>query len=63
MDVVGPGDGVERSGEIVLFVFGEDEDGDHLEGWYRGSGVGLIPRAGRYPLPTLFCAKYSNEIV
>ena len=63
VDVVGPGDGVEGCGEVALFVFGEDEDGDwrgHLERWYRGSGVCLIPRAGGYPLPTLFCAKYSN---
>ena len=31
VDVVGPGDGFECSGEVALFVFGEDEDGDHLE--------------------------------
>jgi len=30
VDVIGPGDGGETAGEIVLFVAGEDEDGDHL---------------------------------
>jgi len=30
VDVVGPGDGGEAVGEIVLLVAGEDEDGDHL---------------------------------
>ncbi len=29
VDVVAPGDGGEAAGEILLFVFGEDEDGDH----------------------------------
>ncbi len=30
VDVVGPGDGGETAGKIVLLVAGEDEDGDHL---------------------------------
>ena len=32
VDVVGPGDGGETVGEILLLVAGEDEDGDHLVG-------------------------------
>jgi hypothetical protein len=63
VDVVGPGDGGKGSGEVVLLVPSEDEDGDHLGVWYRGVGLCLIPRAGGYPLPTPFCAKYSNEIL
>jgi hypothetical protein len=31
VDVVGPGDGGETSGQIALLVTGEDEDGDHLQ--------------------------------
>ena len=30
VNVVGPGDGGEAVGEVVLFVTGEDENGDHL---------------------------------
>ena len=29
VDVVGPGDGGERAGQVVGFVFGEDQDRDH----------------------------------
>jgi hypothetical protein len=31
VDVVAPGDGVETAGEILLFVIGEDERGDHRD--------------------------------
>jgi hypothetical protein len=31
VDVVGPGDAGKASGEIVLLVAGEDENGDHLQ--------------------------------
>jgi hypothetical protein len=30
VDVIGPGDGGETGGKVVLLVAGEDEDGDHL---------------------------------
>ncbi len=43
VDIIGPCDGFECSGKVVLFVFREDEDGDHLEVWYRGSGAALVP--------------------
>jgi len=37
VDVVGPGDGVEGSGEVALFVPGEDEDRDHC-----GYGIAVV---------------------
>lgn len=33
MNVVGPGNGGETGGEVLLLVAGEDEDGDHVEVW------------------------------